>query len=355
MRVRFGWILGIGVALAMVSDQAQGQWVYPGGYGRYGWRGWGTMPIDPAAGYMAGVGAYARGVGAYELLDAQAQSINADTIIKWNKALRERQREIQRQMREAQARQLARDAAAGQEYRLQSGELLNNLLDRIYEFNPSGSKMYMARVPISPAAIRDIPFEPATEAISFSLDQMTAVDAWPGMLQDDRYADQRAEVRKAVKAALEEDVKGNVSSKTVQKLNDAITKLRDKYKKDRDELDPEVVTTDQFVKSLAGLSRMLHNPQLKKALAELENYKGGTVGDLIAFMQNFNLRFGPATTDRQMEIYRSLAPMLTQVLNDTAGPAAQRDADLDRDTTGKPLHSAAKDVFKDMNWKHFED
>ncbi len=59
--------------------------MYPRGYGGWGMSQWGA---DPAAGYMAGLGSYARGQGTYELEKAKADSINADTMVKWNKALR---------------------------------------------------------------------------------------------------------------------------------------------------------------------------------------------------------------------------------------------------------------------------
>ena len=58
--------------------------MYPGGYGGYGMSQWGS---SPEAGLMAGLGD-ARGQGVYELEKAKADSIKADTMIKWNKALR---------------------------------------------------------------------------------------------------------------------------------------------------------------------------------------------------------------------------------------------------------------------------
>ena len=55
---------------------------------------------------------------------------------------------------------------------------------------------------------------------------------------------------------------------------------------------------------------MLNDPSMKKFLAELEEGKERTVGDLITFMNAYNLRFGPATSDRQVEIYTRLVPIL---------------------------------------------
>jgi hypothetical protein len=310
--------LGVLVVLAGGVGQAHAQYGYnyPGGYGMYGWSRWGA---DPASGYMAGLGSYARGQGVYELLDAKAQAINTDTMVKWNKALRQQQRIVRREQQEAAARDAANQAARNRQEAVESGLTLNVLLDRMIEFNPSGTRAYSAKTPLSPEVIRDIPFQAETEAITICLDQMTADDGWPSTLQDDRFADDRAAIRKAARQALEEDAKGDVSPDSVKQINAAVAKLRAKYTKTNGEFDLLYADADDFVKSLSGLSGMLTNPSLKPILAQLESYRGGTIGDLIAFMHAFNLRFGPATSPRQLDIYKTLAPILSQVLADTGG------------------------------------
>ena len=55
---------------------------------------------------------------------------------------------------------------------------------------------------------------------------------------------------------------------------------------------------------------------MKKALGELETLREISVGDLIAFMQTYNLRFGPATTGPQVQVYQNVATLLGGVLND---------------------------------------
>src|SRR4051794_14336167 len=97
-------ILQVACLVAMgvggVAEQAHAQRFYPGGYGRYGWGGWGMGMglggggVDPAAGYMAGLGTFARDQGVYQVENARAQSINLDTMIKWNKELRARQQQL---------------------------------------------------------------------------------------------------------------------------------------------------------------------------------------------------------------------------------------------------------------------
>jgi hypothetical protein len=351
MRLRgcIGLPLGILIVVAASSvAQAQyGRYSYPRGYGGYGWGGWGA---DPASGYMAGLGSYARGQGAYEEADAKAQSINADTIIRWNKALQAQKRAELEQRQKADAKAAVEQAARARETAIVDGSTLNRLLNRILEFNTSGIKAASAKAMLSSEVIRDIPFESASEAVTLCLDQLTTDDAWPTTLQDDRFAPDRRAIRQAVQQALEEDSKGDVSPQTIKEINEAVAKLRAKYTKSNGEFELLYADADDFVKSLAGLSGMLGNPRLKPILAQLETYKKGTVGDLIAFMQSYNLRFAPATSSRQSDIYHQLVPMLEQVSNDTTGASAP----TANAPPGSPnsLATAARQVFHGMSWKH---
>jgi hypothetical protein len=90
---------------------------------------------------------------------------------------------------------------------------------------------------------------------------------------------------------------------------------------------------------------------MKAFLAQLDDSKNRTVGDLIAFMHVYNLRFGPATSDRQTEIYSRLVPALTAIRDEPANEKAQASAP---DYTGQGLRAAAKSAFKWMNWGDLE-
>jgi hypothetical protein len=354
MHLRRGIRLSLGVLVVVLAAsntaRAQyGRYSYPGGYGGYGWGGWGA---DPASGYMAGLGSYARGQGAYEESDARAQAINADTVIKWNKALQAQRQAYLAQQQKADSAAAVEQAARARETAIVNGNTLNLLLNRILEFNTAGIKSGSAKAELSSDVIRDIPFESASEAITICLNQMTADDAWPSTLQGDRFAADRSAIRKAVSEALEQDTKGDVSPQTVKNINAAVAKLRSKFTKSNGDFDLLYSDADEFTKSLAGLSGMLTNPRLKPILAQLEGYKKGTVGDLITFMQAFNLRFGPAASGRQSDIYHQLIPMLEQVANDTSGGAAL--ASKPQDNQGNPLPAAARQVFRDMSWKHLD-
>ena len=72
-------------------------------------------------------------------------------------------------------------------------------------------------------------------------------------------------------------------------------------------------------------------------------------------MHAFNLRFGPAASPRQRDIYRTLVPTLSQVLADTGGQGVAETPPPPAPETGtKPLQSAAKQVFKGMKWNQLD-
>src|SRR5438045_222649 len=101
MRRCLSFVVGSLIGLSTVATSASAQWMYPGGYGGYGMSRWGA---DPAAGYMAGLGSYARGQGVYELEKAKADAINEETMVKWNKALRARQAALREEKRREEAK-----------------------------------------------------------------------------------------------------------------------------------------------------------------------------------------------------------------------------------------------------------
>jgi hypothetical protein len=340
--------IGLALVLNVLASNAAAQWMYPGGYGGYGMSQWGA---DPHAGYMAGLGAFARGKGAYELDKAKADAINVETMAKWNKALHARQVAVRE---EKQKQEVARDAARARRVAridLRDGITLNNLLAEIFDIDPTGVKSGRANAPISMRAIREIPFEWDTEAITLCLDQMTVSDSLPAPLMAPMYAEEREAMKAAVKQALEEDATGTVSMKTIKTMNKTIAAFRAKFMKNAGFF---VVGYDEglnYFTTMASLSRLLNDPSMKKFLEELKNDEQRTVGNLISFMEAYNLRFGPATSDRQIQVYQMLLPILTAIRDQVKTieyvPTAP-------DRTGEGLKAAAKNAFKPMPWDQLE-
>ena len=170
MRRCLTFVIALLIGLNLLASSASAQWMFPRGYGGYGMSQWGA---DPAAGYMAGLGSYARGRGVYALEKAKADAINEETMVKWNKALRARQAALREEKRKEEARREVARQRSVEEMELRDGTTLNNLLYQILDSDPTVARTGRVKTPLSPAAIREIPFEWDSEAITVCLDQMT--------------------------------------------------------------------------------------------------------------------------------------------------------------------------------------
>ncbi len=337
-------------ALVVFAQVADAQYGYPRGYGGYGWGGF-NIANNPNAGFMAGLGTLARDQGVYQVEKAQADSINLDTMLKWNKALRARQKALREEQRKDDARdQAARERRASRD-EVEDGTTLNSILLQILEFDPGVVKSARARAPLSPDLIREIPFEWDTEAITICLDQMTGKDSLPPALMDSRYVAERNNLRASIEAAMKEEKGGSVSAKASRAASDAIDRFRDKFVKNAMDVSPGYSDATGYFSTLGSLVRLLNDPSMKKILGELEDGRPRTLGDLVAFMNAYNLRFGPAGSPRQVAIYQQLVPALTS-LRDSMADGQNPPATPDR--TGEGLRSAARGAFQGMGYDQLQ-
>jgi hypothetical protein len=112
--------------------------------------------------------------------------------------------------------------------------------------------------------------------------------------------------------ALAEDKNGgSLKPETVTRVRNAVSQLYRKV----DETIPKTKQPDHlqamnYLKGLAGLSKMLERANVETVLAELERIENTTVGNLVAFMHSYNLRFAAATTPKQIAVYHSLYPIM---------------------------------------------
>jgi hypothetical protein len=215
--------IGLALGLNVLASNASAQWGYPRGYRTYGMSQWGA---DPASGYMAGLGSYARGQGVYQVEKAKAGSINVDTMVNWNQALRARQAALREDKRKKVIKRDIERRIRVDELDLKDGTTLSNLLYQILDSDPAAVKSGRARAALSPSALREIPFEWDSEAVTSCIDQMTGTESIPGLLMDPKYLDERNALRAAVVPALEEDAKGTVSMATTKRIDEAVARSR---------------------------------------------------------------------------------------------------------------------------------
>jgi hypothetical protein len=367
-------VVAIAVAISLISPgSATAQYGYPSGYGGYGWGGWGSTIGGSTA---AGLGYFNMGRGAYNENTAVARSINNDTYLRWNQYMYQSQQHaasIYGQRLRAEHMRVDRARAQIQD-RLRNhpeprditdGDALNVLADEL--LNPgAGISVGSIRTPLRAELIQQIPFKVASEGVTICIDQMTMNDQWPLALRVDAFKPDRENLRKTVVEALEEDKKGELEPKTVEAVQAAIDHLRNKFTELVPPTNPDYVPAHDTIKAMAGLARMLYSPKIEEILAELEDYGGTTLGELLAFMHAYNLRFAEANSFRQRRIYMKLYPLLLEQANGRIPPPSQTGAQpiaaagtqalgAAEEAGSKAvegLKSAAVDFFKETDWKH---
>jgi hypothetical protein len=326
------------------ATTAHAQW----GYGGMGWGGWGA---STAAGDEAmGAGMFLMGAGQYNLNTAQGNAINADTVMRMNEYMWESQQITNKRYWDRMARQNQQrvESAAQVQERLRSapeaadvrrGDALNVILNDLTAPGVYAQSVSMASKPVPSSLIKNIPFQFAPQAITISLDELT--DSPPaGLLDDPRLATERAAVATLADQLRDElDKNEKISPESLQQFEAATLALRNKFQATFPQGTPNRRPADNYVKALYGLSRMLQTPDVKSFLTELDSRPDAPLGNLIAFMQSFNLRFGAATTPEQGQAYTQLFPVLRE-LRDQVNPAASPLASLTPEQKVQAAHKA---------------
>jgi hypothetical protein len=318
------WALAMAALLAIAPNTVQAQFgngYYPGGYGNYGWGGWsGTATAE--GNIARGLGYYNMGAGEFNRDTAVANAVNANAVLRWNQFVYQSQLEANRREQQRLARRKDRvvESIEARTKRLREnpsqedicdGTALNIVLDDLTDPRIHGSALRMAKTPIKGSTIRSIPFNDASEAVTISMNQLVAKDeTWPPALRADAFRAEREAYRQAVAAAMKEDEEGEISPRTLRDVRNAVAALRVKANKSIRKPSPDYLQAQQYIQALAGMTRMLENPNIEPVLKELEKVENTTVGNLLGFMHTFNLRFGQATTPEQRAIYTDLYPIL---------------------------------------------
>ncbi len=300
------------------SSPSEAQYYRRGWGGGYG-GGWGG---STAGGDIArGMGMYYAGLGMADLDNAEALNIDVQSAMQWNEYLYESEQEYIRKARARRIAELKNDKAtyasiqdrihnAPTKTDIESGDALNAVMDDLTSPKLRRVSLRLAVAPLSWDVVREIPFLYASGGVVISLDRLTTEDNWPDLLETETFARQRDQFRKAVQDALKADQSGKLSGDHVGAVRDAVLALRKKLDATSQPNNPDAIKAQNFLKGLAGLTQLLQKPKYEEILAALETYPGTTVRDLVSFMEQFNLRFAPAETDRQKQIYEDLFAVL---------------------------------------------
>jgi len=270
----------------------------------------------------------AMGAGRYNVDTAQARAINAETALQWNQYMYQAKVEGERIYNERMARDQkrsqenikaheARLRTAPNEYDITTGNALNAAVLDLSDPKVYPKAVYYAnRVKVGGEDIRDIPFQYAAAAITVSVHQLTQGKA-PAPLQRAEFGPDREKL-KAVAAELRKEGEelGTHKPETIKKAKDQIMATKAKAESVLPKNSQELRDAEKYIKALYGLASMLETPAVNVLLSGVEKRPDASLGDLLGFMQAYNLRFGAATTPRQRQLYMKLYPELAKLRNE---------------------------------------
>jgi len=351
------------IVLASAAGESRAQY-----YGGYGWGGWGGASTVQG-GIARGLGYYNIGAGVYNEQTAEANAINADTVMRWNEYMFLAQQEANRREYLRRERLVRRDANSGEatyqrilktpnDRDIKNGDALNAILTQLNDPRIHSTSLRLINTPIPAKAIKEIPFENASEAVTISLHQLTGEGVWPVALQGEVFAPQRQAYQEAINRAVKEDEAGQLTPQTVQDVNLAAGRLRAQLEANKPPDRMLYIEAVNYIKALYGMARMLEKPQVDKILAELDSVKDTTVGNMLGFMHTYNLRFAPATTDAQRAVYSNLYPAMAdardKVLAETDAANAPNAPNGANPPQNRDLSRSAPDFFQGMNLEHLQ-
>jgi hypothetical protein len=310
---------GLLLLCALTGHPARAQW----SYGGWGWGGWGAGGQTPAGASLNGMGRYAAGAGIYNYDTAMADQINAQTATQLNDYMaqvaheaafihhaRVHQEFLKDKTLYDRHIQSLRDNPPRQQ--IENGDALNQAVRDLSDPRLGSSALRAASAPVPASVVAEVPFESQTERVTLMLDQMRTAFKWPEVFEEERFADDKKLFDDVVTRMRKEDEAGEISPKTLQQARAMVNDLRARVTaqplKDPEDQRQAV----RFINASSALIRLLEKPDTRAALAELRKVKDTTIGNLLGFMHAYNLRFAPATTEKERQIYHQLHQTLDQ-------------------------------------------
>jgi hypothetical protein len=314
------------LAFAMTGQAARAQWAYGG----WGWGGWGGE--SPEGAYLNGLGRYAVGAGIYNYDTALANQINTQTFMQLNDYMAQVAHEAaflhharvhqeflkDKTLYDAHIQSLRDNPTPRQ---IENGDALNQAVRDLSDPRLGSSALRAANAPVDASLISEVPFENSTERVTLMLDQLRTAFKWPEVFEEPRFANDRKLFDDVVTRMRKEDEVGEISPKTLQEARTLINDLRAKITAQPLKDEDDQRQAERFINAFTSLLGLLNKPDTRAALAELRKVKNTTIGNLLGFMHAYNLRFGPATTPKERQVYHQLYETLDQTRDQIVGEA----------------------------------
>jgi len=333
-----------------------------------GWGGWGGGATSLPEGLGIGLGVFASGVGQMNLADAQAASINAQTMQQWNsyewaisqsiyadhnaRLIRDA-KDTARSVGEIQKR--LRDNPTAQD--IQSGRALNAILDDFQNPKVQSTALKISEPQLVPAMlVKRIPFFYTSDPFTFTLHQfLDGKVQVPEPLMRPEFEAERQRVKELAAMAKKEDEASeaaDVTEDTYRKLNAATKALRDKFESRYPTNSREYVETEPFLKALVGFTTLLRSDDFQKELDKLEANQDVSLNKLLTFMTAYSLRFGNADSPAARAAYQQLYPVMAERRREILALIAQHTPAEDAQTPSAT--APATSVFRALDFDQLD-
>jgi hypothetical protein len=310
----------------------RGHWA--SGYPVYGYPVWDGYGYGYGSGYYsseaalesAAAGAYLQGLGAYELYDAAAGAINAETFMKLNQYdyLSRREAEYRYGAKRREHFQHLASVRKAIDERLvfdptdrdiHVGDALNAATAAVKRHKPFRKDPGLIAFAIPRNCFENLTFTIPAESVRINPRELSEPDQWPIGLRDDRYAPERNAYESAIKRIFVEAANDGVTPRTLRQIDGAVARLRAKLENDPPPALAERAEARSHVQVLAATAKTLHHGQVGEILTDLELGPPQTLVALIGFMNKHQLRFGAAQTARQRQAHQDLHTILARGLD----------------------------------------
>jgi hypothetical protein len=286
--------------------------------------------------YLRGVGIAAWGIGTYNYNTAVADSIDVDTVIRWNEylaavAAQQTRDYVARKMflamekKELYERERLRILTSPEARDVEQGDALNAVLKQLQDSRVDESTLRTRefQVPMPVDVIRQIPFTLSEKGEKFSMERISlkGKGKWTVALQDDGFLFVKKAYELALDAALEQAIDGRMQLSAIEGVeaaaDDMFLRLDEVVGPSTDRLYMEA---KERLTELKSTVRLLKTEKVERAIGDIDKYSGTTVNDLKLFMQSHHLRFAAAQTPEERLLFRPLYASLVQQLNKVTIP-----------------------------------
>lgn len=149
------------------------------------------------------------------------------------------------------------------------------------------------------------------------LDHARSAIKWSDVFEGERFASDKKTFDDLVARMREQAYEGDLSPKVMREARDFVKDLSTKLEAQPLKDPAHQKEAVRFITACSSLLNLLERPSTGPALLQLRKIQDTMVANLLGFMHAYNLRFGPATTPDQRQVYAKLFAILDQARDQT--------------------------------------